>query len=161
MDLFWDSTWLLWVTSIWSTIQWSAFQAAQQRRLFWSINNSKALEPQMATNTIYSYIRWFWCVVYGQKIRKAPGFSSQNYHEISKDWEGKKIAGIDLIWDYTHNHIVRTCRLSMKIYIGKLLFKVGYKLPVKKQLFPHRFGEIVYGSKMHKAPEEYSYPALD
>ena len=25
----------------------------------------------------------------------------KNYHEISEDWEGKKIAGIDLIWDYT------------------------------------------------------------
>ena len=84
----------------------------------------------------------------------------KNYHEISEDWEGKKFAGIDLIWEYTHRHSGRTCRLSMKIYTAKLLFKVLHKLPVKKQLYPHRYREIAYGSKVQQAPEEDSSPAL-
>ena len=41
----------------------------------------------------------------------------KNYHEISEDWEGKKIASIDLIWDYTNKHSGRTGRMSMNIYI--------------------------------------------
>ena len=41
----------------------------------------------------------------------------KKYHDISEDWEGKKIAGIDLIWDYTQKHSGRTFRLSMKSYM--------------------------------------------
>ena len=32
---------------------------------------------------------------------------------------------------------------------------------MKRQLSPHRFREITYGSKVKQAPEEDSYPALD
>ena len=49
----------------------------------------------------------------------------------------------------------------MKIYIEKLLFKVGHKPPVKKQISPHRCREITYGSKVQQAPEEDPSPALD
>ena len=49
----------------------------------------------------------------------------------------------------------------MKNYIAKLLFKVGHKLPVKKQLSPHRCRKITYGSKVQQAPEEDSSPDLD
>ena len=56
----------------------------------------------------------------------------KKYHEISEDWEGRTFAGIGLIWDYTQNHSGRTCRLLMKGYIAKLLFRVGHKPPVKK-----------------------------
>ena len=85
----------------------------------------------------------------------------KKYHDISEDWEGKKIAGINLIWDYTYKHGVRTCRMSMKSYIAKFLFKVGHKLTFKKQLSPHHWREIMYGSKVQQAPEEDSSPALD
>ena len=84
----------------------------------------------------------------------------KKYHEISEDWEGKKIAGIKLIWDYTQKHGGRTFRLSMKSYIAKLLFKVGHKPPVKKQIYLERCREITYGSKVQQAPEEDSSPAL-
>ena len=50
----------------------------------------------------------------------------KNYHEISEDWEGAKFSGIDLNWDYTKQHSGRTCILSMKNYIAKLLLKVGH-----------------------------------
>ena len=60
----------------------------------------------------------------------------KKYHEISDDWGAKKIAGINLIWDYTQKYSVRTCRSSIKIYIAKLIFKVGHKPPVKKQISP-------------------------
>ena len=41
----------------------------------------------------------------------------KKYHDISEDWEGTKIAGIDLIQDYAQKHNGRTCRLSIKSYI--------------------------------------------
>ena len=49
----------------------------------------------------------------------------------------------------------------MKIYIEKLLFKVGHKPPVKKQLSPRRCREITYGRKVQHAPEEDLSPVLD
>ena len=48
----------------------------------------------------------------------------------------------------------------MKIYIAKILFKVGHKPPVKKQISPHRCREITYDIKVQQAPEEYSSPSL-
>ena len=57
-------------------------------------------------------------------------------------------------------HSGRTYRLSVKSYIAKLLFEVGYKTPVGKQLSPHRCREITYGRKFQQVPEEDSSPAL-
>ena len=153
--------WLIWVTSIWAPSQWSALQEAQQRRLFWIINNARDLAPQMATHTIYAYSRCFWCGVCGQKTCRAPGFIPKKIPWNIRVLGRKKFAGVDLIWDYTQKHSVKTCRLSIKIYIAKLLFKVGHKPPVKKQLSPHRCREITYVSKVQQAPKEYSSPALD
>ena len=48
----------------------------------------------------------------------------------------------------------------MQIYIAKILFKVGHKPPVKKQISPHRCREITYDIKVQQAPEEYSPPSL-
>ena len=62
----------------------------------------------------------------------------KRYHDISEDWEGKKISGIELIREYEQKHSAKTFRLSITSYIAKLLFKVGHKLPVKKNLSPHR-----------------------
>ena len=58
----------------------------------------------------------------------------KNYHEISEDWDGKTVAGIDLIWDYTQKHSGRTFRLSMETFVETILFKVGHKPPVKKKI---------------------------
>ena len=49
----------------------------------------------------------------------------------------------------------------MKIYMAKLLFKVGHKPPVKKLLSPHHCMDIMYGRKVQQAPEQDSSPALD
>ena len=40
----------------------------------------------------------------------------QNY-EITTDWEGKIISGIDLAWDYNERHANQTFRISMNGYI--------------------------------------------
>ena len=45
-------------------------------------------------------------------------------------------------------------------YLGTPM-EVGHKLPVKKQLSPHRCREITYGSKVKQAPKKDSYSALD
>ena len=43
-----------------------------------------------------------FCVEYaGRKHADHLASVLKNYYEISEDWEGKKIAGIDLILDYT------------------------------------------------------------
>ena len=49
----------------------------------------------------------------------------------------------------------------MKSYIANILFKVGHKRPVKKQLSPQRCREIMYGSKVQQPLEEDSSPDLD
>ena len=85
----------------------------------------------------------------------------KKHHEISEDREGNIFPGIDLIWDYEQKHSDRTCRLSMASYIAKILFKVGNKLLVKKQLLPHHCREITYGIKVQQALEEDSSPTLD
>ena len=53
----------------------------------------------------------------GRKHAKHLDSVLKNYDEMSEDREGKKIVGIELIWDYTQKHSGRTCRLSMKSYI--------------------------------------------
>ena len=54
----------------------------------------------------------------------------QNY-EITTDWEGTKISGIDLAWDYNVRHANWTCRISMDGYITRLLLKYGHPCPRK------------------------------
>ena len=52
----------------------------------------------------------------------------QNY-EITTDCEGKKIAGIDLAWDYNDRNANQTCCISMDGYIQKVLLKYEHPLP--------------------------------
>ena len=53
------------------------------------------------------------------------------HYTITEDLEGKKIAGIDLKWNYTKIHSQRTCRLSTDGYITNLLLRYGHKVPDK------------------------------
>ena len=61
----------------------------------------------------------------------------KNY-DITTDWEGTKFAGIDLSWKYNAHHADRTCRISMKGYIDKVLLEYVHPFPKKPQLVPHR-----------------------
>ena len=81
----------------------------------------------------------------------------KKHYEITEDWKGEKFAGIDLEWDYAK----RTCRLSMKGYIRKLLAQYGHPVPLKRQLSPHKHTPIVYGAKIQTAPEPDTSPPLD
>ena len=86
----------------------------------------------------------------------------KKYHTVSEDWEGKKFAGIDLEWNYDKVHSKRTCRLSMREYIKKLLHKIGHPMPRKPQLSPHRARDVKYGSKdSQMTPEEDTSSKLD
>ena len=67
----------------------------------------------------------------------------QNY-EITTDWEGNVFAGINLAWDYHSWHANRTCHISMKGYIAKVLLKYGHPIPNKTQLSPHKHREVIY-----------------
>ena len=83
------------------------------------------------------------------------------HYEISEDWEGKKIAGIDLKWNYAAVHRDRTCRLSIENYIQDLLLKMGHSLPIKRQLSLHKHRKIKYGTKEQYAHIETPSPKLD
>ena len=83
------------------------------------------------------------------------------HYEISKDWEGKKFAGIDLEWNYAVNHKDRTCRLSIKNYIQDILLTMDYPMPSKRQLLPHKHRKIIYGTKQQYAHVLGSSPSLD
>ena len=61
----------------------------------------------------------------------------KNY-EITTDWEGTKFSGIELSWNYHAHHDDRTCRISMKGYIDKVLLKYNHPFPKKPQLSPHK-----------------------
>ena len=51
----------------------------------------------------------------------------KQYHNITKDWEGKKYTGIYLKWDYNQ----RTCRATMDGYMLDLRKKYGHPTPNK------------------------------
>ena len=44
-------------------------------------------------------------------------------YDITTDWEGTTLSGIDLAWDYHARNANQTCRISMKGYIPKVLLK--------------------------------------
>ena len=85
----------------------------------------------------------------------------QEHYTITTNWEGKKLAGIDIEWNYAKKHSERTCRLSMNKYIHNDLVKFDHPHPLKPQLSPHEHREIQYGSKVQKAMEEDTSPPLD
>ena len=82
-------------------------------------------------------------------------------YEITTDWEGGEIAGINLAWGYNARHANRTCRMSMDGYIAKVLLKYGHPIPKKPQLSPHKHREVIYGAKEQLAPEDDTTPPLD
>ena len=85
----------------------------------------------------------------------------QEHYEISEYWKEEKFAGISLEWNYSPTHNNRTCRLSIKGYIERILTWFGHKLPTKPQLSPHKHCEIHYGAKVQEAPKEVTGPSLD
>ena len=82
-------------------------------------------------------------------------------YDITTDWEGTKFAGSDLAWNYHAQHADRTCRISMKGYIEKVLLKYYHPFPKKPQLSPHKHRKISYGAKEQLVPEEDTSPPLD
>ena len=73
-------------------------------------------------------------------------------YDITTDWEGTKFAVIDLTWDYHARHANWTCRISMKVYIVRVLLKYGHPIPKKPQLLPHKHREVIYGTKGQLSP---------
>ena len=82
-------------------------------------------------------------------------------YEITTDWEGIFFVGIDLAWDYHARHANRTCRISMKGYIAKVLLKYGHPITKKLKLSQHKHREVIYGAKEQLAPEDDTTPPLD
>ena len=82
-------------------------------------------------------------------------------YEITTDWEGTKFSGINIAWKYHARHANRTCRISMKVYIAKVLLKYGHPFPKKPQLSPHKHQEISYDAKEQLSPEDDTSPPLD
>ena len=70
----------------------------------------------------------------------------QNY-EITRDWEGAKFSGINLAWDHNVRHANRTCRISMDVYIARVLLKYGHPSPNKPQISLHKHREAMYGTR--------------
>ena len=84
----------------------------------------------------------------------------KNYN-ITTDWKGTKFSGTNLAWNYHAHHADRTCRISMKDSINKVLLKYNHQFPKKLQLSPHNHREISYGNKDQLVPEEDTSPTLD
>ena len=59
----------------------------------------------------------------GRKHTEHLALDLKKYHEISEDWEGKTISGIDLIWDYAsvYSPILGIC-LQMFCFPNPLIF---------------------------------------
>ena len=71
----------------------------------------------------------------------------QQHYEITTDWTGEKIAGIDLKWNYAKKHADSTCHISMKKYIHNLLVKFDHPQSIKHQLSLHKHREIQYDAQ--------------
>ena len=69
------------------------------------------------------------------------------HYEITADWEGNKLAGINLEWNYTEQLSIRTSHISMNGYINKLLIKYGHPRPRKPQIPLHKYREVTYRAK--------------
>ena len=82
-------------------------------------------------------------------------------YKITTDWEGTQFVGIDLAWNYHVRHANRTCRISMKGYIAKMLLKHGHPIPKKPQLSPYKHREVIYGAKEQLSFEDDTSPPLD
>ena len=82
-------------------------------------------------------------------------------YDITIDWEGTKFAGIDLAWNYHARHANRTCHISMKGCIAKVILKYGHPIPKKPQLSTHKHREVIYGAKEQLSPGDDTYPPLD
>ena len=80
----------------------------------------------------------------------------KKYHNLTKDWEGKKYSGTDFKWDY--NNI--TCRSTMYGYMLDLRKKYGLPTPKKPQYLPHKHRPINYVSKQQMAQPEDTSPSL-
>ena len=63
----------------------------------------------------------------------------KKYYEVSIDWSGTKYCGLDIAWNYP----ARSVRISMPLYIPKLLHKLQHPQPVKPQHSPHPHIPIV------------------
>ena len=82
-------------------------------------------------------------------------------YEITTYWEGICFVGIDIAWDYHARHANWTCRISMKVYIAKVLLKYGHPVPKKPQFSPHKHREVIYRAKEQLEPEDDTTPPLD
>eukprot|EP00804_Cyclotella_cryptica_P017822 CCRYP_001229-RA/>CCRYP_001229-RA protein AED:0.18 eAED:0.18 QI:0/0/0/0.66/1/1/3/0/737 len=80
----------------------------------------------------------------------------QTHYDITQNWKGDLYAGINLAWNYS----ARSCRLTMKEYIGTLLFKYNHPPPKKRQLSPFKATPIVYGAKTQFSSDPDNSPPL-
>ena len=74
------------------------------------------METQMETYPILFDCRLFRRRICWETTCGSLSHNPEEYQNITKDWEGKKYAGIDLKWDYEK----RTCRATMDGYILEL-----------------------------------------
>ena len=81
----------------------------------------------------------------------------KQYHNIIKDWEGKKYAGINLKWDYNK----KICRDTIDGYMLDIRKKDGNPTPKKPQYLPHKQCTINYGANHHMAQPKDNSPYLD
>ena len=121
LDIFRNPSWVLWITPIWYAGKQTTQIEIIKERIFWSKNYPGSMETQMETYTILSSCGWLWSWI----CRKTTCRASDNHilknHNITKYWEDKKYAGIDLKWDYDKI----TCRANMDGYILDLILSLG------------------------------------
>ena len=100
------------------------------------------MATQMETNPIMFDRRWLRCIICWKKTCLSLSHNPKRNHSITKYWEGKKYAGIDLKWDYEK----RTCMETIDGYILELRNKYGHLTPKKLQYSTHKHWPINYGA---------------
>ena len=134
MDLFGDSVWLLWVPQYGCLSNDLLRKTLNKEGYFESSKTPGLWRHKWGPIQCMLIVDDFRVDYVGRKHTEHLASDLKNYHDISDYWEGKKFAGVDLIWDYAQKNSSRTCKLSMTSYIAKLLLKVGHKLLVNKQI---------------------------
>jgi hypothetical protein len=78
-------------------------------------------------------------------------------YQLTFDWEGKELCGMDLTWDYQNG----TVDLSMPGYIEKALQRFQHPMPSKPQDSPHHWNQPTYGAKQQMTKDVDNSPPLD
>ena len=92
----------------------------------------------------------------GKEHAKNLNHTLNQHYEITEEWTGNKLLGIDLDSNYSK----RTVRMSMINCIKQVLKRFNHPMPSKLCYYPHSHQAPTQGAKFQRAPTPDDSPSL-